>query len=321
MARNELKYMEAANAVAEELSFSRAARRLRLSQPAITKQIAELEESLGVTLFFRDHHVVSLTEAGRAYIEEARIAILHAERAVQAARAAGQNAETILNLGRSPYIDPFFTSQLLATKLPLFPRLRLNLSSGFSCDLVRHVLNGELDAALVIEPPDSGSLTGLKIDESPFYVVMSQEDELANYPSLSLDQLAGKRWILFERLGHPPLYDLIRKLTQDLQIIPSALQHFMIPEETLPLIHEPGAIVIVAKTGALRIARSGLTMRPLDEIKLQMRTFLISRADNDSRLLSELVRNFMRRMNHLNGDDQMSLPISGLTSRGSSASL
>jgi DNA-binding transcriptional LysR family regulator len=154
---NELKYMEAANAVAEELSFSRAARRLRLSQPAVTKQIAELEESLGVTLFLRDHHVVSLTDAGRAYVEEARIAILHAERAVQAARAAVQNAETILNIGRSPYVDPFFTSTLLATRLPLFPRMRLNLSSGFSCDLVHDVLIGELDIALVIEPPDSGS--------------------------------------------------------------------------------------------------------------------------------------------------------------------
>src|ERR1700722_7526254 len=124
MARNELKYMEAATAVAEELSFSRAARRLHLSQPAVTKQFAELEETLGVTLFFRDHHVVSLTDAGRAYIEEARIAVLHAERAVHAARAAAHDAEMILNIGRSPYADPYFTSTLLATRLPLYPRLK-----------------------------------------------------------------------------------------------------------------------------------------------------------------------------------------------------
>lgn len=309
MARNELKYMEAAIAVAEELSFSRAAKRLHLSQPAITKQIAELEESLGVILFIRDHHVVSITDAGRAYVEEARIAVLHAERAVQTARAAGQDAEMILNIGRSPYTDPFFTSTLLATRLPLFPKMRLNLSSGFSCDLVHDVLSGELDIALVIEPPNSAMLTGLKIDESPFYVVMSQEDELANYPSLTMDQLAGKRWLLFQRGTHPPLYDLIRKSAQDLQIIPSALQHFMVPEEAIPLLHEPGGVVIVAKSGALRIARSGLTMRPLDETRLMMNTLLIARADNDSRVVSELVRNFMRRMNHLTIDNQMSLPI------------
>ena len=108
MARHELKYMETVIAVAEELSFSRAAKRLHLSQPAVTKYIAELEELLGVSLFLRDHHVVTLTEAGRAYVEEARIGVLHAERAVQGARAAGRNAELRLNIWRSPYTDPFF---------------------------------------------------------------------------------------------------------------------------------------------------------------------------------------------------------------------
>lgn len=309
MARNELKYMEAAIAVAEELSFSRAAKRLHLSQPAVTKHIAELEESLGVVLFVRDHHLVSLTDAGRAYVEEARIAVLHAERAVQAARAAGRDAEMILNVGRTPYADPFFTSTILATRLPLFPRLRLNLSSGFSCDLAHEVLTGELDMALVIEPPDSGLLTGLKIDESPFYVVMSEDDELANYPSLNLDQLAGKRWILFERQNHPPLYDLIQKLTDELRIIPSGIQHFMVPEEAIPLLNEAGGLVIVGKSGALRIARAGLTMRPLDEARLMMNTLLISRADNESQVVSELVRSVMRRMNRSKIEDQMSLPI------------
>jgi DNA-binding transcriptional LysR family regulator len=309
MARNELKYMEAAIAVAEELSFSRAAKRLHLSQPAITKQIAELEESLGVILFLRDHHVVSVTDAGRAYVEKARIAVLHAERAVQAARAAGQEAEMILNVGRSPYADPFFTSTLLATRLPLYPRLKLNLSSGFSCDLAREVLTGELDAALVIEPPDSNQLTGLKIDESPFYIVMSAEDELADYPSVKLDQLGGKRWLLFQRQNHPPLYDLIRNLAQERRVISSALQHFMVPEEAVPLLSAPGGVVIVGKSAALRIARNGLTMRPLDETRLIMSTLLISRADNSSQVVSELVRGFMRRMNHLKVDEQMSLPI------------
>jgi DNA-binding transcriptional LysR family regulator len=148
-----------------------------------------------------------------------------------AARAAAQDAEMILNIGRTPFADPFFTSTLLATKLPLYPRLKLNLSSGFSCDLAHEVLSGELDAALVIEPPESSLLTGLKIDESSCYAVISQEDELANYPALTLDQLTGKRWLLFQRRSHPPLYDLIRKLAQESRVIPSAIQHFMVPEE------------------------------------------------------------------------------------------
>src|SRR5690242_7693024 len=98
MSGNELKYMKAAIAVAEELSFSRAARYLHLSQPAVTKYVAELEEILGVLLFYRDHRTVALTDAGKAYVEESRIAILHAERAVQVARAAGHDIETVLNV-------------------------------------------------------------------------------------------------------------------------------------------------------------------------------------------------------------------------------
>ena len=301
--------MKAAIAVAEELSFSRAAKRLHMSQPAISKFIAELEESLGVVLFRRDHHAVSLTDAGRAYVEEARIALLHGDRAVQAARAAGHDAEMILNVGRSLYSDPFFTSTLLALKLPLFPKLRLNISSGFSCDLAHDVLTGELDVAIVIEPPDSGQLTGVKIDESPFYVVMPQEDELAGYPAIALEQLAGRRWVLFQRSGHPPLYDLLNQLAQERKIIPSAIQHFMIPEEIIPLLINPGGIVVVPKSGALRIARDGLTMRPLDESRLIANTLLISRADNASPVVSELVRSFMRRMTHLKASNQMSLPL------------
>lgn len=310
MSGNDLKYMKAAIAVAEELNFSRAAKRLHLSQPAITKYILELETMLGVILFIRDHHAVSLTDAGRAYIEEARVAVLHAERAVQAARIAGDNTEMILNIGRSPYADPYYTSTLLTVRLPLFPRLRLNLFSGFSCDLVHDVLSGELDAAVVIEPPESGHLTSLKVDESPLYVVLSREDQLATLPALKLRDLAGRRWTMFQRNSHPPLYDLVHRCAERAKAIPSAIQHFMIPEEAAPLLIDRASIVVVGKAGALRIARDGYTMRPLEEEDLMMNTFLVSRSDNSSRALSELYRGFMRRLNNMKAQDQLSLPIS-----------
>lgn len=69
----------------------------------------------------------------------------------------------------------------------------------------------------------------------------------------------------------------------------------MAPEETMPLLIEPDGVVICPKSGALRIARDGFTMRPLEEPELLMKTLLVSRADNKSPALSELVRGFMRR--------------------------
>ena len=242
-------------------------------------------------------------------MEEARIVVLHAGRAVQAARAAQQEAELVLNVGRSPYVDPYFTTMLRAIRLPLFPRLHLQLSSGFSCDLTQDVLNGDLDIAVVNEPPQSGQLAEFEIEESPFYVVMSREDQLAQLPALDLDHLSHRRWIMFQRNLHPPLYDLIQKLAHEGRVIPSALQHFMVPEECLSLLLDPGGIVIVPKSGALRIARDGLTMRPLDDARLRMKTQLISRADNPSPAISELFRTFMRKLKHMRLENQMSLPL------------
>jgi hypothetical protein len=91
---------------------------------------------------------------------------------------------------------------------------------------------------------------------------------------------------------------------QAAKAISSAIQHFMVPEETIPLLMDPNGVVIVPK--------SGETDTPCDRSKkrnLMMNTLLISRADNTSPALSELVRGFIRRMKQIKINDQMSLPI------------
>ena len=100
---NNTKYMESVIALAEKLNFGRAAEELEVSQPMLTRNIAELEAIAGVQLFTRNHRMVRLTAAGEAYIEKARIALLYGERALVAARAVGENAKTVLYVGKSPY--------------------------------------------------------------------------------------------------------------------------------------------------------------------------------------------------------------------------
>jgi DNA-binding transcriptional LysR family regulator len=79
MALPEIRLLQAAIALAEDLNFSRAAERLHLTQPALSKQIFELEAQLGFQLFERNHQIVDLTAAGRAFVEEAREAVLRIE--------------------------------------------------------------------------------------------------------------------------------------------------------------------------------------------------------------------------------------------------
>jgi len=296
MALPEMRLFETAALLAEELHFSRAAERLHVDQSTVSARLNDLEDQLGYPLFERNHKTVELTDAGRKFVEEARTALLHAERAVQGGRAASQNAEAILNIGRSPYTDPFLVTTLLSIKLPLFPQLRIELSQQFSCDLIREVLAGGLDLAIATEPPESRRLTTVKVAESPFYIAMSEADALASEPSVTLDALAGRSWVIFERRMHPPVYDSVMRLAQERNISPFRLQHIVIPEDAYPFIADGAAVAFVVKSGAIRIARDGITVRPLAEDSLILRTYLASRADEKSRVLSELVRAFMRKL-------------------------
>lgn len=309
MTQNETKFMDSAIALAEKLHFTKAAKRLRISQPQLTKNIQDLEEILGVRLFERDRKTVVLNDAGRAYLEQAKLSIMYAERAFQAAKETVRDAGSILHVGRSPYTDPYLVSTLNSVQLPLYTQLRIELSSRFSCELVDEVLAGMLDLAIATEPPESPLLTTVKVAEAPFYIAMSKRDKLAGSPFLTLDALSHHCWILFERGLHPPLYDQVLHLAQDKKVVPKEIRHITAPEEAFPSVEAGECIAFVVKTGALLLSRSGVTVRPLAEPGLTLKTYLVSRADDESKLVSEFVRSFMRKLSPPRKDVQLVLPI------------
>jgi DNA-binding transcriptional LysR family regulator len=309
MARNESKYMESVIALSEELNFTRAAQKLHISQPMLTRNIAELEARLGFQLFDRDRKTVRLNAAGRAYLEPARLALLYGERAYQAARAAMQNVDVVLNVGRSPYTDPALVSTLLSVRLSRFPRLRIEWSSLFSYDLVHELLAGALDLAFVTQPPSSPLLTTVQVSESSFYIGMAEDDELAGQSSLTLEAIADRCWVLFERRLHPPLYDSIMQTAEEKHVKPAKIQHITAPEEAFPFVADASCVAFLVKAGALRLARNGVTVRPLAEAALSLKTYLASRADNESKVASALVRGFMRKVSNAGRYKQPSLAI------------
>jgi DNA-binding transcriptional LysR family regulator len=309
MTQNETKFMDSALALAEALHFTKAAKRLRISQPQLTKNIQELEDILGFRLFDRDRKTVELNDAGRAYIEKARLSIMYAERAFQAAKDVMRDADTVLHVARSPYADPFLVSTLQSVQLPLYSRFRLELRSQFSFDLIDEILDGSLDLAIATQPPESPLLTTVKISESPFYIAMSQRDALAGCPSVTLEALSNHCWILFDRRLHPPLYDDVLHIAEQKGAVPKKIRHITAPEEAFPLLADGECVAFVVKAGALRLSRNGVTVRPLVAPELNLRTYLASRADNDSKLLSEFVRAYMRKLIPPKKDVQLSLPM------------
>ena len=200
---HEIRLLQTAIVLAEELNFSRAAERLRIDQSALSKRIIELESQLGFRLFERDHQRVELTEPGRKFVEEAREAVLHAERAVLSAKAAFNGAEDILNIGKSAYTDPYLVSMLLSIRLPLFPSLKIKLWSNFSHELAHEVIAGTLDLALITGVPDTPKLSSLRVADHPFYIAMCLSDPLAEYRELRLKDMHNRNWVLFSTARKP----------------------------------------------------------------------------------------------------------------------
>jgi DNA-binding transcriptional LysR family regulator len=301
MSQIDLRLIRAAVTVAEELSFSRAALKLHVSQPALTKQIQDLEATLRVPLFIRDRQRVHMTDAGRAFVEESKLALIHQERAVEVARSVAKGADAILNLGQSPFVDPFLTSIVTSVHLPLFPELRINISSDYGAELMRRVASGELEIALL-------TAGQVEVAASPLYVLISETSPLAVQRTLRLRDLDEIPWILFARQVHPMLYDAIHERAISLGIAATERHHVTSAEQAAQLVFRTGGAAILNKHGAWRVAMDGLTMRPLDEPEIVMRTVLAVRNDA-SRLVSELVRATVRKLQRLSAPSQGTLPL------------
>jgi len=113
---------------------------------------------------------------------------------------------------------------------------------------------------------------------------MPQEDDLAYEDSVTLDMLAGRPWVIFERRIHPPVYDTVMRLADERKVAPAKLCHIVVPEDYYSFIADNGAVAFVVKSGAIRIARDGITVRPHAEDALMLRTYLASRADDQSKV-------------------------------------
>src|SRR5450755_4607127 len=171
----EVRHLHAVIALGEELNFTKAALRLHLTQSALSRQITEIEKQLRFRLFTRDNRRVvrvELTDAGRVFVAEARSSVLHMERAFHLARTDHDGAENVLTIGHSHEADQAWVSDLLAVRLPLYPNLAIRLISQFSIELVRSVLAGELNLALVTAPPKDSQIESSPFVLTPLYAVL-----------------------------------------------------------------------------------------------------------------------------------------------------
>ncbi|GAO02442.1 LysR substrate-binding domain-containing protein [Anaeromyxobacter sp. PSR-1] len=153
-----LRQLQYAIAVADTLSFRRAAERCRVAQPSLSTQLAQLESALGVRLFERDRRRVLVTGAGRPLLEQMRRLLLEADDLLEAARQAGDPLAGALRVGVIPTISPYLLPAVAPALRAAYPALRLTWLEDRTAELVRSLHAGTLDAALLAVEAELGDV-------------------------------------------------------------------------------------------------------------------------------------------------------------------
>lgn len=260
----DLRHLRYFQAVAEELSFSKAARRLRIAQPALSRAVQEVEAELGCQLMDRDRRSVRLTPAGAALLQETGLLLDRLEESLRRVRRAASGEDGELRLG---YIGPPtrpFLGRLLQEYRRRFPRITVILEERTPERVWEMVSKGRLSVGLTrpVIAHEALGLKSLTLREETLCAVVPADHALASKTSLSWSKLAAEPIVLLARREGAGSHDSILAACQEAgfspriahtpSLIGTILQYVeagagvgIVPESVLPL--DPGLRLIPLK--------------------------------------------------------------------------
>lgn len=199
--RPTVRQLEYLVAVARSLNFRQAAKRSNVSQPALSAQIARLEQALGVTLFERDKKRVLLTPVGRELFTRAERLLAGLDDIVEAARAHGAPMAGPLRFGVIPTIAPYLMPKALKVLRERFPDLELFFKEEQTARLLDALNDGKLDVLLLALEAELGDVETCPVVRDPFLFAARSDHPLAKRRTIHEHDLEGERVLLLED-GH-----------------------------------------------------------------------------------------------------------------------
>jgi DNA-binding transcriptional LysR family regulator len=266
--------------LAETLHFGRAAARLNVSQPPLSRHIAALERELGVSLFERSSRSVTLTRAGERFYADAKAILRSIEQAAMNAIAAGRGEQGTLFLG--------FTSCAAYNVVPVFARLyaaafpdvRFKIRELLADEIMTDLSQGKIDAAIMFPPEQAANLQSRTVHSEHLCVALPSKHLLARTPRLRASDLASDPFVIAPRAAAPALYDSILGYCRDAGFEPHVRLETNLQQTILNFVAEGVGVALVPESMS-RARMRGVVFKALMKAPTVHQTLLWSRGNRN----------------------------------------
>ncbi|WP_156917662.1 LysR family transcriptional regulator [Salinarimonas rosea] len=255
MAVIEVRHLRYFRAVAEDLHFGRAAERLRIAQPALSRQIQNLERELGVVLLARTQRSVALTPAGALFLERTQRILDELIKCVADARRVQAGEYGHLTVGFIHSSTYGLLPAILERFRHLYPEVELELHEMTVADQIGALPRRQIDVGLLRPPVGDPEIKVQTILEERFLLAVPSKHALAAERVISLQRLARESFILFSRQQSPLFHSRILSMCERVGFVPHVVQHATQIHTIVGLVGAGMGIALVPETASnLRIS-------------------------------------------------------------------
>lgn len=277
----DLKQLHCFAVLGEELHFGRAAKRLNMTQPPLSRQIQMLEHALKVQLLLRTSRSVRLTPAGRSFLPDARRILALTESAVSAAQRISKGECGLIRIGFTAGSSYSFLPRLLAQAKVELKDVSLVLNEMVTMQQIEALRDKRIDFGLVRPPVDQRSMEGICVGNEPLLLAVSCHHRLASGAPPSMKDLAGEPFITYSPVEGRYFYELIEGMFRKAGISPRYVQYISQTHSILALVSAGIGISLVPES-ANKLHFEGAVLRELSGPPVFAQLFLVWHSENDN---------------------------------------
>ena len=287
----EFRHLKYIAAIAETLNFTRAAERLFLAQPSLSKQIKDLEDGIGIQIFVRHHDGVRITAAGQMIVSYAIEAVKSRNEIIQAARAVHCGEIPPLRIGFSCFVQQDVLRSLSDAYAGLFPGCPMQFSGGDPIQILRRMEEKSLDAAVLPLPIGGEQWTVEPVASAPLVVCIRTDDPLAQQTEIQPSELAKRLKIFRNPEAHPEAHTRLMEMLAEIGIAPEVSCLATTPADIQWMVQSGSGLALIDQKTPLD---SSLTTRPVAGVSWTADTAFVHPVHAEHPALPVLIRHFRK---------------------------